>query len=271
MDLHWSKLMNAVRAVRTQSPLVHNITNYVVMNNTANALLAIGASPVMVHAEEEVADIAAISGALVVNIGTLSPYWVKGMHKALQTARQLGKPTVIDPVGAGASPYRTQQVIELIRENTPTVIRGNASEIKALVATGVVTKGVDSTDAPEAALEAGQWLSKEMGCIVVISGATDLVIKGDQVRKVLFGSPLMTKVTGLGCSASALMGAFLAAVPDALEAATATMQVMGMAGEMAAQRAEGPGTLQLHFLDALYNFETWAAQSYTHLASQSAS
>lgn len=248
-----AQLWHKVLAVRNAAPLVHNITNYVVMNNTANALLAAGASPVMAHAHEEVADIVAISGALVVNIGTLDAYWVTSMLKAIEQAKVLNKPWVLDPVGAGASAYRNNVLIQLLHTHTPSVIRGNASEVMALAHTSSATKGVDSMHSSEQALRAAQAVSNTFNCVVCVSGETDFIVHADTITGVGNGDALMTKVTGMGCTASALTGAFCAVAEGHYkEAAIAAMALMGIAGEIAAAKADGPGTLQLHFLDALY-------------------
>ncbi|WP_205502460.1 hydroxyethylthiazole kinase [Rufibacter psychrotolerans] len=246
------QLWNIVSAVRTQSPLVHNITNYVVMNNTANALLAAGASPVMAHAHPEVKDMVSIAGALVVNIGTLDEYWVESMRLAAQQAHILHKPWILDPVGAGATPYR-DQVLEELLTFKPTVIRGNASEIMALAKTASQTKGVDSTHQSQEAQEVALHLSASTGAVLCISGATDIVVSPGKSSTLSNGHPLMAKVTGMGCTASALTGACCAAHPqDPFTATLAAMALMGVAGEIAAERAAGPGTLQLHFLDTLH-------------------
>ncbi len=252
MKITAAEIFKSVEDVRAKSPLIHNITNYVVMNNTANALLAIGASPVMIHAEEEVEDIAAIASALVINIGTMSPPWVRGMFKAFAKAVSKGVPVVIDPVGAGATPYRTQTIRELIGAGRPSIIRGNASEIMALTDDRLTTKGVDSTAASNEALQAAQYISEKHQCTVCVSGAVDYIIDGARMLKIANGHPLMTKVTGLGCTASALCGAFAAVEKDAMMAAAKAMSVMGIAGEMAASLSAGPGSLQMHFLDILY-------------------
>lgn len=248
------QLWHRVLAVRNAAPLVHNITNYVVMNNTANALLAAGASPVMAHAHEEMADMVAIAGALVVNIGTLDAYWVESMQKAILQAKALNKPWVLDPVGAGASAYRNNVLIQLLHTHSPAVIRGNASEIMSLAHTSAATKGVDSTHSSEQALRAAQAVSNTFHSVVCVSGETDFIVFENTVTGISNGDVLMTKVTGLGCTASALTGAFCAVAEGHYkEAAIAAMALMGIAGEMAAEKAAGPGTLQLHFLDTLYN------------------
>jgi hydroxyethylthiazole kinase len=243
----------AVERVRSQSPLVHNITNFVVMNNTANGLLALGAAPVMAHAEEEMADIVAIASALVINIGTLSKGWVPAMFLAAEHAAKRGLPIILDPVGAGASAYRTQTVLDLLKAVKPTIIRGNASEIMAIQGAGGATRGVDSSHGSGDALEAARALHAELGSVICISGAVDCIVGDRGIGMIRNGHPLMTRVTGLGCTASALCGALAAVTPDPWQAAAQTMAIMGVAGEIAADRAEGPGSLQLQFLDALYN------------------
>lgn len=239
--------------VKQQSPLVHNITNYVVMNNTANALLAIGASPVMAHAVEEVKDMVAIASALVINMGTLSEKWVEAMLIGGEAANEKGIPVVFDPVGVGATPYRNQVAALIIKQCKPSIIRGNASEIMALAKENISTKGVDSTASSNNALEGAKRLAKETAAVVVISGEEDFITDGNIVYSVKNGSPLMPKVTGMGCTATAIVGAFAAVNNNMLVAAACAMATMGVAGEIAAQQAKGPGTMQLHFIDALYN------------------
>jgi hydroxyethylthiazole kinase len=245
-------LVGDLNKIREKSPLVHNITNYVVMNNTANALLAIGASPVMAHAEEEVKDMVAISSALVINMGTLSKNWVEAMLLAGVAARNKGIPVVFDPVGVGATPYRNRVAAQIVEECQPSIIRGNASEIMSLAKEDVATKGVDSTASSNSALDAAKRLARQTGAVVVISGAKDFITDGQAVHIVHNGSPLMPKVTGMGCTASAIVGAFAAVNSNYLEAATNAMAVMSVSGELAASKSEGPGTMQLHFLDELY-------------------
>ena len=223
-------------AVRTQAPLVHSLTNLVVMAFNANTLLAAGASPIMAHAVEEVADLARLSGAVVVNIGTLDAHWVPAMQLALDTARVAGKPSVLDPVGVGASAYRNQVLADLITRR-PTLVRGNASEILSLAGHSANTKGVDSTDPVELALAAAQSLAQRYGCVVCVSGPEDHVLAPDGRHAVLRnGHPLMTRVTGVGCSASALVGAFAAVQPDPWRACVSAMAYWGVVGEIAAQR-----------------------------------
>lgn len=259
------EIFKSVEDIRARSPLVHNITNYVVMNNTANALLAIGASPVMIHAEEEVEDMAAIASALVINIGTMSAPWVRGMFKAFAKAVSKGVPVIIDPVGAGATPYRTETIRELISAGRPTIIRGNASEIMALTDDRLKTRGVDSTAASDEALHAAQSISEKHQCAVCISGAVDYIVEDNRIMKVANGHPMMTKVTGLGCTASAVCGAFATVEKDPLAAAAKAMAVMGIAGEMAALKSPGPGSLQMNFLDILYNLSENEISKYLRI------
>ncbi len=238
--------------IRTQSPLVHNITNYVVMNNTANALLALGASPVMAHAIDEVAEMAGLARALVINIGTLSPAWVDAMVIAARVAAERDIPIVLDPVGCGATAFRTDSALRLLDAARPGVIRGNASEIRALARCAGGAKGVDSLHTPEEVREQAIALSRSHGCVVSVSGAVDLIVAADRVSQVHNGVPLMTRVTGMGCTASAVTGACLAVEADAFAAARLAMVIMGVAGELAADRAAGPGSFQMHFLDVLH-------------------
>ena len=231
---------------------MHNITNYVVMNTTANALLSIGASPVMAHAVEEVEEMVGIARALVINIGTLSPPWIEAMLKAGRRAHARGIPLILDPVGAGATRFRTSTVHTLLQAAAPAIIRGNASEIRAVLYAEDATKGVDSTHTSEQALDAARILSEHCHSVVSVSGATDLIVSGRSVIRVSNGHPMMPRVTGLGCTASALTGAFAAVNPDPFKAAAHAMAVMGIAGEMAAERSPGPGSFQMHLLDALF-------------------
>jgi len=247
------QLITDLELVRKKSPLVHNITNYVVMNNTANALLAIGASPVMAHALEEVKDMVAIASALVINMGTLSEKWLEAMLIAGEAALQKGIPVIFDPVGVGATPYRNQAAAEIIFRCKPGIIRGNASEIRSLAKESIITKGVDSTADSSSAVDAAKRLAQQTGAVVVISGVEDFITDAKTVRIIKNGTPLMSKVTGMGCTASAITGAFAAINPDRLAAATHAMAVMSIVGELAAKKSEGPGTMQLHFLDELYN------------------
>ncbi len=251
-----SNMIQILEEIRAKSPLVHNITNYVVMNNTANALLSIGASPVMAHAIEEVEDIIRISSSLVINMGTLSESWVKSMLLSASKSNEFNKPFVFDPVGVGASQYRTETALKIMETATPSVIRANASEIMALAQLSQSTKGVDSTIDTQNALEGAILLSKKLNNTIVISGAVDYVVTKDRVTKIHNGSLLMSKVTGMGCTATAIVGACIAVEKDFHKAATAAMAIMGITGEMAEDVSKGPGSFQACFLDCLYHISS---------------
>ncbi len=250
-------IKNNLITLRDKAPLIHNITNYVVMNNTANALLALGASPVMAHAEEEVKDMVNIASALVINMGTLSDKWVDAMILAGYAAREKGIPVIFDPVGVGATPYRNEMADMIINECKPTVIRGNASEIMALANENVSTKGVDSTTSSNVALDSAIKLAKTTSSVVVISGEVDFITDGNIVYRVKNGHPMMPMVTGMGCTASAVIGAFAAVDTDVVRACVSAMSTMGIAGELAGEKANGPGTMQLYFIDELFNLDPY--------------
>ena len=247
------KLIEDLQKIREKSPLIHNITNYVVMNNTANALLSIGASPVMAHAVDEIEEMTQLASALVINIGTLNKEWVDAMILAGKVAFRKGTPIIFDPVGAGATSYRTNTCKQIIEECKPSIIRGNASEIMALVNANVQTKGVDSSNSSDSAVDSAKSLALTSNSVVVISGQTDYITDGKIVEIVKNGSPMMARVTGLGCTATSIIASFAAVNADMLQAATHGMVIMGIVGEIAARKATGNGSLQVCFLDELYN------------------
>jgi hydroxyethylthiazole kinase len=244
-----------IKTIRDDAPLVHNITNFVVMDITANALLALGASPVMAHAVEEVEDMVGISSSLVLNIGTLSGPWIEAMFRAAAAAKRRGLRVVFDPVGAGATRYRTETSRRILTEIRPAIVRGNPSEIMALVLSEAATKGVDTRYTSDKAVDAAFELTDKYNCVVSVSGAVDRIVSGDKIIKVANGHALMPKVTGLGCVATALTGAFVTVNPSPFEAAASAMAVMGIAGEMAAEKAHGPGSFRVHFIDALHRID----------------
>jgi len=255
MTINPSSIFKDVEKIRKNAPLVHNFTNYVVMNTTANALLALGASPVMAHAVPEVEEMVQIAGALVINIGTLSDTWIEAMFKAAKKAKSKQIPIIIDPVGVGATQYRTRTARELIQASAPSIIRGNGSEIMALCEQDITTKGVDSTSASDQAIDSARALAREFNCVVCITGEIDYIVSQKAIIQVKNGHAMMPCVTGLGCTATALCGAFAAINPECGIAAAHAMAVMGIAGEMAAKNAQGPGTLQVNFIDALYQLD----------------
>lgn len=241
-----------LQAVRDRRPLVHNITNLVVMNFTANALLAMGASPVMAHAANEVEEMVSLAGALVLNIGTLTEEWVASMIRAGRTASGRKVPVVLDPVGAGATAFRTQSARRIIAETRPGVIRGNASEALSLADASSRTRGVDAGHSVEQATAAARSLSLELGATLAITGPVDLVTNGTRVARIANGHPLMGRVTGTGCAATATIGAFLAVDPDPVSATATALAFFGLAGEVAARHAAAPGSFMIQMLDALY-------------------
>lgn len=248
-----NNLWKHILAVRERAPLVHNITNHVVMNNTANALLAIGASPIMAHAAQEIDEMVELSHALVMNIGTLDEIQVDAMLQAARQASALKKSWVLDPVGAGATSYR-DHVLEQLIALRPTAIRGNASEILALTRSNrCKTKGVDSTAQSIDAIAAAHVLHEQTGAVIGISGETDFIVSDQPVVQIHNGDILMTRVTGLGCTATALIGAFLAVVENKTEAVTAAIALLSIAGELAVPMSNGPGSLQMNLIDKLYN------------------
>ena len=226
------------------------------MDIAANALLAIGASPAMVHAPEEAEDFGAIAEALVVNIGTLSADWVIGMEAAAEVAGRLGRPWVLDPVGVGATAYRNETTRRLLAKN-PTIVRGNASEILAaanvagLQGEAAAPKGVDSAHETSAAYALAGALARRQDCIVAATGAVDFVTDGERAVEFANGSPLMTRVTALGCALSATIAAFAAVTPDAFLATAGAIGVYGVVGEMAGEAAARSGSFRVAFLDAL--------------------
>lgn len=241
------------RAVKEKAPLVHNITNYVAMNFSANALLAIGASPVMSHAAEEVAEMALMAGALVINIGTLDAEWIESMIIAGKTKHNTGGVVIIDPVGVGATVYRTKTAWRIIEECHPNIIRGNASEIMALLNADVKSKGVDSSCSSDDAVDSALKLANRTGAIVIISGEIDYITNGKRVEKISNGSRMMPCVTAMGCTASSMVGAFAAVNANHFDASLHAMALMGIAGEIAARNSAGPGSLLTNFIDTLYN------------------
>ncbi|MBS1186828.1 MAG: thiM [Burkholderiaceae bacterium] len=246
--------IEALSSIRQTAPLIHNITNYVVMNSSANILLALGASPVMAHCRDEVEEMVSYAGALVLNIGTLQPDWVDAMIVAGKMANEKGVPVILDPVGAGATRLRTEAVNTIMRECAITVLRGNASEIFSLRSANIKTKGVDSSlELADEMVDVAQAMALEMKCVIAISGPEDCITDGQRVFRVGNGQPLMTKVTGSGCGLSAVVGAFCAADrADATKATAAAFGYYGLCGDLAIQVSDKPGSFAVAFIDQLY-------------------
>lgn len=235
--------------VRETNPLVHCITNYVTVNDCANALLAVEAAPVMADDRAEIAEITSIAQALLLNIGTLNRRTIASMKRAAKTANKKGIPVILDPVGAGASALRTRTAQDLVRIARPALIRGNASEIATLHAGSGNTRGVDAadTDSGEDALArtiaTAKALARESGAVVAVTGVTDVITDGTRVIIIRNGHPLLARITGSGCMLSCLCAAFCAAAPDRiLEAAAAAVGTMGLCGERAATGTAVAGT-----------------------------
>jgi hydroxyethylthiazole kinase len=249
-DVDLKKLLTRIRE---EKPLVHNITNYVVMNFTANTLLAMGASPVMAHAPNEVEEMVSLARALVINIGTLSDPWIEAMLLAGRKANSKGLPIVFDPVGSGATSLRTGTTRRIVQELKLAIIRGNASEILSIGSSGTVTKGVDSLHDVDQVAEMAKATARQTGAVVAVTGKVDLITDGTRVIRCRNGHALMGHVTGMGCAATATIAAFAAVTPDAMEAAAAGLAFFGLAGEMAAATAQAPGSFMIALIDALYN------------------
>ncbi|HEY8107562.1 MAG TPA: hydroxyethylthiazole kinase [Gaiellaceae bacterium] len=241
-----------LRELRERKPLVHQITNYVVMNETANATLALGALPVMAHAREEVEEMVGLASALVLNIGTLSEQWIEAMLLAGRDASARGIPVVLDPVGAGATAYRTDTARRILDEVRVTVLRGNRGEIATLVGAEAEVRGVESMSIGLEPAALAREAARGLGVVASVTGPIDNVSDGERALAVANGHPLLATVTGTGCISSALTGCFLAAKPDEpLEAAAEALAALGVAAEDAADGAAGPGTFHARLYDAL--------------------
>lgn len=241
-----------LREVRERKPLVHQITNYVVMNETANATLALGALPVMAHAREEVEEMVGLASALVLNIGTLSERWVEAMLLAGRAASERGIPVVLDPVGAGATRYRTDTARRILDEVGVTVLRGNRGEVATLVGVDAEVRGVESMATGLEPAELARGAAQRLGVVASVTGPVDHVSDGERVLAVANGHPLLSTVTGTGCISTALTGCFLGAKPqEPFAAAVEALVALGVAGEDAAEGAAGPGTFHARLYDAL--------------------
>ena len=257
-----------LRALRDAKPLVHQITNYVVMNETANATLALGALPVMAHAREEVEEMTALAGALVINIGTLSPHWVEAMLVAGRAASERGLPVVLDPVGAGATSYRTDTARRILDAVDVTVLRGNAGEVATLVGVEAEVRGVESIGAGGEPAELAREAARRLGVVASVTGPVDHVSDGESVLAVSNGHELLGSVTGTGCMSSAITGCFLAAKgAEPLEAAAEALAAFGLAGEDAAVEAKGPGSFHVGLYDALAALDPAALDGRARIAS----
>jgi hydroxyethylthiazole kinase len=251
-----------IETVREKKPLVHHITNYVTVNDCANITLGIGASPIMADANEEAAEIAGISQAVVLNMGTLNPRTVQSMFLAGKAAKNAGVPVIFDPVGAGASAYRNETAARLISEVKFTVIRGNISEIKFIAGLKSETKGVDagesdidSTDG----INIAKSLANRLNCVIAITGAIDIISDGEKVALLKNGHPMLANLTGTGCMCSSLVGSFVGAAPQSpFEATICAVLSMGIAGEIAYEKAGeiGNGSFRVALHDAISKIDS---------------
>jgi hydroxyethylthiazole kinase len=243
-----ASLLSKVRAAR---PLVHHITNVVTVNECANVTLSIGGTPVMADAPEEVAEMTGMADALVLNIGTLSTLQVESMLLAGRAANARGIPVVLDPVGAGATAFRTATAARLLDALEIAVLKGNAGEIGTIAGSGGRVRGVDSAGLAADPGEVCSSLADRLGCVVALSGPIDVVSDGGRTAYIENGHPLMGSVSGTGCMAASVTGTFAAVCEDRFAASVSALAAFGLAGERAAGRASGPGTFRPALLDAL--------------------
>ncbi|WP_251550839.1 hydroxyethylthiazole kinase [Neobacillus muris] len=247
------ELIKFLQKVREEKPLVHNITNTVVTNFTANGLLALGASPVMAYAPEEAADMAKIASSLVLNIGTLTEQIVESMLMAGRAANLYDKPVILDPVGAGATPYRTKTAQRILNEINVSILRGNAAEIANVAGESWEIKGVDAGEEQGDVISLAVTAAQKLNTVVVITGKEDVVTDGKNTCIIANGHPILTRVTGTGCLLSSVIGAFAGVGKDLLTASTAAVAFYGIAAEKAAKQTieQGPGSFQVEFLNQL--------------------
>jgi hydroxyethylthiazole kinase len=241
--------------VRKENPLVHNITNVVVTNFTANGLLALGASPVMAYAHEEVADMAKIAGALVLNIGTLNSDVVEAMIIAGKSANDHHVPVIFDPVGVGSTPFRIDMARKILAEVKVSIVRGNAAEIANLIGENWTMKGVDAGINGGNPIQLARSAARRLNTIIALTGKEDVVSDGNETYIICNGHPILTKVTGTGCLLTSVLGAFAAVEKNRLFASVSGITVYGVAAEIAASKIghEGPGSFQIEFLNQLSN------------------
>jgi hydroxyethylthiazole kinase len=255
MEAHMSDTVqaacNVVARVRSQRPLIHHITNFVVMNATANITLCIGALPVMAHAPQEVEEMVGAASALVLNLGTLWPEQVESMLLAGRRANQRGIPIVLDPVGAGATQFRTDSAHRLLRELQISIVRGNMAEVAVLAGMNAKIRGVESIGSTGDASAVASEFARKFGCVAAVTGPIDVVTDGARLMRIANGHPLMATVTGTGCMATSVVAACAAVEKDFVLATVAALAAYGLAAELAAAKSQGPGTFQVHLYDAV--------------------
>jgi len=254
-----------IEAVRCRRPIIHCITNPVSIHLVANALLAVGASPIMAYDPHEAAEVVAHADSLILNLGTLTLDRKKAMYLAADAAVALRKPVAIDPVGIGISSFRRHALSDLLSRIPSPIIRGNASEILNLTGSEKVAHGVDAAHPAEAAVPAAAGYCNQTAAVIAITGASDWIVDGSRKARVNNGHPLMSRVTGVGCAATAIIGAFAAVEPDGFRACAAALAVVGVAGQMAAAIHPGPGSFAQGFLDSLYRIGPAELRSLSRL------
>lgn len=247
-------ICSGLNAIRANRPLVHSITNFVVMNETANAVLCLGALPIMAHAKEEVEEMASMAGAVVLNIGTLTPDWVDAMELAGKAANRHNVPVILDPVGAGATKLRTESSRRLMENVKISVVRGNAAEVSALAGLKAEIRGVESMCASDMNEETARLLAEKFGCVVAITGPVDIVSSGARTARISNGHAMLCRVVGTGCMSNVIIASFAAVQPDPFTAAVGGLTAFGIAGEIAASAApDKPGTFHVELYNALYS------------------
>ncbi len=253
-------------SIRDRKPLVHSITNYVVMNETANATLCIGALPIMAHACEEVEEMVGIANALVLNIGTLEPSWIDAMELAGKRANELGKPIILDPVGAGATKLRTESSKRLLENVRISIVRGNSGEVATLAGINAEVRGVESISADAGAVEIAKQFAKTYGCTVAITGKVDVISDGTNVAEVRNGDIMLSRVVGTGCMSNVVVAAFAAVQNDSFKAAVGGLVAFGAAGELAAKLSGNrPGTFAVELLNSLFALDPAKIQSLANV------
>ncbi|MFH1458154.1 MAG: hydroxyethylthiazole kinase [Candidatus Omnitrophota bacterium] len=246
---------NLLERIRRQKPVVHHLTNWVTIYDCANVVKVLGGSPVMAHAEEEVAQMAQIASSLVLNIGTLTVDFIEAMKVAAQSANKKGIPVVLDVCGAGATSLRNRKSFELLDEARIDIIKGNASEIARIAGEDVVTKGVDAARVNKNMIQVAQHLALKRRCAVVVTGKEDIVTGAGKIYIIKNGHPMMPHIVGTGCMATSIIGAFAGVERDLTLACAAALVCFEIAAECAAKRSRGPGTFKEKFYDHLYHLD----------------
>lgn len=244
---------DCLEKVRDQKPVVHHLTNWVTIYDCANIVKVFGASPVMAHAKEEVADMASIASAVVLNIGTLTTDFVEAMLLASTAANRKGIPVVLDVCGAGATKFRDEKCFEILDKTKVDIIKGNSSEIARIAGENVQTKGVDAASVDKNLQEVAAGLAKERSCTVIITGAEDIVADGKMIMRIKNGHPMMANIVGTGCMATSVVGTFAAVEKDLAAASVAGLVCYEVAAEIAAKEAKGPGSFKERLFDAVFN------------------